>query len=63
MAEVMEVMEADQDPPVENVVAEVIGKQRNNLPGVPTSFGQEFSIKPQKVETGEKTVKVCLHSS
>jgi len=28
VAEVMEVMEADQDPPVENVVAEVIADHR-----------------------------------
>ena len=48
VAEVMEDIEADPDPPVENVVAEVTGKQRNNIPGIPTSFGQEFSIKTSK---------------
>ena len=52
----MEVMEADPDPPVENVVAEVIGKQRN--------LGSAGCLnKFWKIGTGEKTVKVCLHSS
>mgnify|MGYP006975531707 CR=1 FL=1 len=33
------------------------------IPGVPKSFGQEFSIKPQKLRNGQKIVKVCLQSS
>ena len=33
------------------------------IPGVPTTFGQEFSIKPQKVRNGKKIVKVGLQSS
>ena len=33
------------------------------VPGVPTSFRQEFSKKSQNSEMAKKVVKVCLHSS
>ena len=34
-----------------------------HLPGVPTTFGQEFEKKYLNVTEDENFVKVCLHSS
>ena len=35
----------------------------NELPGVPTSFGQDFSKKSLNVKNGGKFAEVCLYSS